>query len=100
MIFHVAQYQVHIQKHRVEADSKAKAIYDVLFGTSKGSTELGDAEFCEVDEDRGLPLEDDRELADELIALGVRLKEWGLPSIHSVEEILNDPERDPSGTND
>jgi hypothetical protein len=44
-------------------------------------------EVVEVAEDIGLPVEENRELADELRALGVSVGQDVIPSIRSIEEI-------------
>jgi hypothetical protein len=47
----------------------------------------GRLEYVEVAEDIGLPVDEYRDLADELRALGVSVGDDVIPSIRSIEEI-------------
>jgi hypothetical protein len=83
--YEIEQYEIHIAKYRVEAESEAAAIQKLF----DGETELvdGSLEYVQTSEDIGLPVDENRDLADELRALGVAIGEDVIPSIRSVHEI-------------
>ena len=80
--YEIEQYELHVMKYRVEAQSEAEAIAKLF----KGNAEPVDdsLEYVEVCEDRGLPADEHRELAEQLRALGVTVDEAVIPSIRSV----------------
>lgn len=83
-LFRIEQYEICVTEYRVEASSKAEAIARLFEG---GATAEEDRhEYIGVDEDRGLPVDEHRQLADELRDLGISVKEI-IPSIRSVEQI-------------
>ena len=69
-------------KHRVEADSEAEALVKLFNGEADPVN--NSLEYIEVCEDRGLPADEHRELADELRAMGVTVDDVVIPSIRSV----------------
>jgi hypothetical protein len=83
--FEIEQYELHIMKYRVDANSKAEAIKRVLDGEAEPVGES--QEYVEVAEDFGLPVDECRELASELEALEISVGKHVIPSIRSVEEI-------------
>ena len=80
--YEIEQYEIHVQTYEVEAESEAEAIAKLF----KGDAEPVDdsLEYVEVCEDRGLPAEEHRELADQLRAMGITVDEAVIPSIRSV----------------
>ena len=80
--FEIEQYEIHVQQYRVEADSEAEAIGKLFNGEADPVD--GSLEYVEVCEDRGLPAEEHRELADELRSLGESVDEHVIPSIRSI----------------
>ena len=66
--FEIEQYEIHTQRYRVEADSEAEAVKRLFDGEAIAVDD--GLEYIEVAEDVGLPVEEYRELADELRKLG------------------------------
>jgi hypothetical protein len=87
-MFEIEQYELHAQTFRVEAESEAEAIKRLLDGEAAPLD--NSLELIEVANDFGLPLDEYRDLADELIRLGVRLPDEVIPSIRSITEIDGD----------
>ena len=83
--FEIEQYEIHTQLYRVEADSEAEAVKRLFEG--EASAVDGGLEYIEVAEDVGLPVEEYRELADELRTLGELIGEDVIPSIRAIERI-------------
>ena len=81
--FEIEQYEIHTQKYRVEANSKAEAI-KMLFDGDGEAVDNG-LEYIEVADDFGLPVEEHRELADQLRSLDVSVGEHLISSIRNVE---------------
>ena len=80
-----ATYEVTPQRTGVEADSEAEAVKRLFDG--EASAVDGGLEYIEVAEDVGLPVEEYRELADELRRLGESVGEDCIPSIRAIERI-------------
>ena len=83
--FEIEQYEIHTQLYRVEAGSEAEAVKRLFDG--EASAVDGGLEYIEVAEDVGLPVEEYRELADELRRLGESVGEDCIPSIRSIERV-------------
>ena len=84
--YEVEQYELHVQKYRVEAANEAEAIAKLFQGESEPVCQ--GQEFVEVADDFGLPVDEYRELADALRNLGVmRGKDEIIPSIRGIEEV-------------
>ncbi len=81
--YEIEQYEIHTMKYRVEANSEAEAIKKLFDGD--GEAVDNSLEYIEVAEDFGLPVDVNRELADDLQKLGVSVGEHVIPSISSVE---------------
>lgn len=84
-IYEVEQYELHTTKFRVDAKTEAEAIMKLLDGEAEAVD--NSQEYIEVAEDFGLPVDEYRDLADELRALGVPVGNDVIPSIRSIEEI-------------
>ena len=82
-MFKIEQYEIHVQTYRVEADSEAQAITKLFNGEADPLD--GSLEYVEICEDRGLPTEEHRELADQIRSLGVPVDKHVIPSIRSIE---------------
>jgi hypothetical protein len=83
--YEIGQYELHVQHYRIEANSEAQAIAKLF---SNEADPVDDSlEYVEICEDRGLPTEEHRELADQLRALRVSVDEAVIPSIRSIERI-------------
>ena len=86
-IFEVEQYEIHTTKYRVQADTASAAIKAVLDGDADAvdnSTEL-----IEVADVCGMPVDENRDIADGLHDLGIQCDEI-IPSIRAVEEVEED----------
>jgi hypothetical protein len=83
--FEIEQYEIYVSKYRVEAESEAAAIQKLFDGENEPVDDS--LEYVEVGEDIGLPVDEYRQLAEELRALGVSVGEDVIPSIRSIEEI-------------
>ena len=83
--FEIEQYELHTMKYRVEASNAAEAIKK-LFDGEADAVDNG-LDYIEVAEDFGLPVEQNRELADQLRLLGVSVGENIVGSIRSIEEV-------------
>lgn len=84
-MFEIEQYELHAMKYRVEAATEAEAIRRLLDGEAEPVEQSQD--YIEVAEDVGLPVDEYRELADELRALGVAVGDAVIPSIRSIERV-------------
>lgn len=85
-LYEIEQYELHMMKFHVEANSPAEAI-ERLF---RGELEALDnsMEFVEIADDYGMPADEHRELADKLRELDIYVDEV-IPSIRSINEIEN-----------
>ena len=92
--FEIEQYEIHAQTYRVEADNLADAICKLLDGEADPVD--GSLEYIEICEDRGLPADEHRELADQLRSLGVPVDEHVIPSIRTVVQVEESLHRTPS----
>lgn len=74
-------------RHRLfcEANSEAAAIQKLFDGEAEPVDDS--LEYVEVAEDIGIPVDENRDSADELRALGVSVGDDVIPSIRSIEEI-------------
>lgn len=83
--YEIEQYEVHVMKYRVEAQTEAEAIAKLFDGEAEPVCES--QEYVEVAEDYGLPADEYRDLAVHLRALGVPVDEAVIPSIRSIAEV-------------
>ena len=84
-VFRIEQYELHTQTYSVEADSEAEAISKMLDGNGEP---VDDSQaFIEVAEERGMAVENHRQLADQLRALGVSVGESVVPSIRTIAKM-------------
>ena len=88
-IYEIEQYEMHTQKYRVEADSKAHAIQRHFADEAK--VVEGSLEFIEVANDFGLPVDDYRDLAEALRALGETIDDDVIPSVRSISQVHKSP---------
>jgi len=78
--YEIEQYELHTTKYQVEADSEAEAIARLLDGEADPVD--NSQEYIEV---AGLPVNENRKLADQLRKLGVSIGDI-IPSVRSIEE--------------
>ena len=86
--YEIEQYEIHAYSYRVKAGSEAEAI-DKLFASDAEPTGNG-PEFIQVAEDMGMPVDEHRDLAEELEARGVTVGEVVIPSIASIRIVTNE----------
>jgi hypothetical protein len=92
--YRIEQYEIHGQQYRVEAENVADAITKLLDG--EAAPVDGSLEYIEICEDRGLPADEHRELADQLRSLGVPVGDHVIPSIRTVVQVKESVQRTPS----
>ena len=76
----IEQYELHVQTYGVEAATEAEAIKRFFDGEAEPID--GSLVFIEVADDFGLPVDEFRDLADELRSLGVQFVLFDLPRRH------------------
>ncbi len=84
-IYEIEQFEMHTQKYRVEADSEAQAIKRLFAG--EADVVDGSLEFIQVVDDCGLPVDEYRDLADALDALGESVDDDVIPSIRCIVQV-------------
>ena len=82
--FEIEQYEIHAMTYQIEADNVAEAISRLLDGQAD-CVDNG-LDYIEVCDDRGLSVEEHRELAEQLRSLGVPVNEHVIPSIRIIRE--------------
>jgi len=84
-MYEIEQYELHVSKYRVEAKSDADAITKLF----NGEADLVDnsTEYIEVADDLGMPVDENRKLAEELRTLGETIGEYVIDSIRSIEQV-------------
>lgn len=87
--FEIEQYEIHAQTYRVEADSEADAIVRLLDGDAEPVDDT--LIYIEISEDLGLPVDEYRELTNQLRGLGVPVDGHVVPSIRAIR-IVDTPE--------
>jgi len=80
--FKVEQYETYIATYIVEAGNEAEAVYKVLNGVNF-EDEIT-TEYCEINEELGMPIDSHQEIADSLKTMGISIGEDIIPSIRSV----------------
>lgn len=83
--YELEQYELHAMQYRVEATNEAEAIAKLFDGEAEPVCTTMD--FVEVAEDFGLPVDEHRDLADQLRELGVPVGDHVIPSIRSIKEV-------------
>lgn len=84
-VYEIEQYELHISKYRVEANSEAEGIVKLLDGEADPVD--NSLEYIEVADDFGMPVDENRDLAEQLHELGVPIDEHVISSIRSIEEV-------------
>ena len=84
-MFEIEQYEIHCQRYRAEAVDEAHAIAKLF----AGEADLVDnsTEYIEVADDYGLPVDEHRDLADQLRDLGIPVDDDIILSIRSVRKV-------------
>ena len=83
-LFQIEQYEIHITKYRVEAKDEAEAIAKLLDG--KADPIDNSLEFVEIADDFGIPVDENRALAEKLRKRGITVGDDIIPSIRKIEE--------------
>jgi type III secretion system FlhB-like substrate exporter len=82
--YEIEQYELHAMKYQVEAEDEAHAIAKLLNGEADPVDNSLD--FIEVADDYGLPVDENRELAEQLRERGIAVGDDIIPSVRSIEE--------------
>lgn len=84
--FEIEQYELHVMKYRVEADDEASAIARLFQGEAEPVCQS--QEFAEVADDYGMPMDENRGLADRLRDRRiVKGDDSIIPSIRSIRQV-------------
>jgi len=83
--YEIEQYELHVMQYRVEADSEAEAIVALFNGEAEPVCQS--QEFVEVADDYGLPVDENRELANQLRSLGITVGDDIIPSVRNIEQV-------------
>jgi hypothetical protein len=83
-VFEIGQYELHVLTHRIEADDEAQAIAKLY----QGEGEAVSFEFVGIANDFGMPVNEDRDLADQLFERGIITSDDTIvPSIRSIRQV-------------
>lgn len=82
--YEIEQYEIHVQKYRVQAASEAEAVKAVFDGNVAAMDD--ELAYVGIADDLGLPADDYQDLADGLSALGETVDDV-IPSIRSVLKV-------------
>jgi hypothetical protein len=82
--YEIEQHELHTTKYRVEAEDEAHAIAKLFNGEADPVD--NSLEYIEVADDYGKPVDENRDLADQLRNLGIAVGDDIIPSIRSIEE--------------
>ena len=75
-----------LQRYRVEADSEADAISKLFQGEADPID--NSLEYVEIADDRGMPIDEHRDLADQLFDRGsISGHDEVIPSVRSIEQV-------------
>jgi len=83
--YEIEQYELHTMKYRVEAEDEAHAIAKLLNGEADPVD--NSLEYIEVADDYGVPVDENRDLADQLRNLGIAVGDDIIPSVRSIEQV-------------
>ena len=81
----IEQYELHVMKYRVEADSEVEGVVKLFDGEAEPVEQS--QEFIEVADNYGMPGEDYPTLAKALERRGMHVSEDIIPSIRSIEVV-------------
>ena len=83
--YEIEQYKLHAMKYRVEAEDEAQAIAKLFNGEADPLDKS--LEYIEVADDYGVPVDENRDLADQLRNLGNAVGDDIIPSVRSIEQV-------------
>ena len=83
-VFKIEQYELFIQRYQVEATNQAEAVAKLFAGEADPVD--NSTEYIEVADNYGLPVDQNRDLAEQLPKLGVSVGDDIIGSIRSIEE--------------
>ena len=84
-IFEIEQYELHSTKYRTEAKDQADAIARLLNGEAEPIDDS--LEYIEVADDYGMPVDQNRDLVDQLRNLGIVIGDDIIGSIRTITEV-------------
>ena len=85
-MFELEQYELHSVKYWVDAKNEAEAVARLLCGEIEPVE--NSLEYIEIAEGYGLPVDEHRELADELRKLGLLSNQSVIPSLRKIWEVI------------
>jgi type III secretion system FlhB-like substrate exporter len=83
--YEIEQYELHTMKYRVEAEDEAHAIAKLLNGEADPMD--NSLEYIEVADDYGLPVDENRDLVDQLRERGITVGDDIIPSVRNIEQV-------------
>jgi hypothetical protein len=84
--YEIEQYELHVQRYRIEANDEADAIAKLFLG--EGDPVDNSMEFVEIADDMGMALSENPDLASQLFDRGfVKSGETIIPSIRSIKQV-------------
>ena len=83
--YELEQYELHVTKYRVEAMDKGEAVAKLFAGEADPMD--NSSEFVEVADNYGMPVDQNRDLAEKLRKRGIAVGDNIIPSIGSIEEV-------------
>lgn len=81
-IYDIEQYELHVQRYRIDADSEADAVAQLFDGEADPVD--GSLEYIEVADGYGLPVDENMDLVVELRNLQLTIGSDLVPSIRSI----------------
>lgn len=84
-MFEIQQYELYTCTYRVRANSAAEAIHKLWDG--EGTQVEDSEEYIEVDEEHGIPCDDNRDIVKGLEKLHYHIPESHISGIAGIEEI-------------
>lgn len=82
--YEIEQYELHVQKYRVEAADEADAIAKLFQGEADAID--NSLEYVEVADEYGMPVDQNQTLVDQLHKLGIAT-DTIIPSIRTIEKV-------------
>jgi hypothetical protein len=84
--YRIEQYEIHCQAYNVTGDTEAEAVSKLFLG--EGDPIDNSLEFINIADDHGLPIDENEDLADQLLSRGtIHSGDLVIPSIRSIERI-------------
>jgi hypothetical protein len=83
-LYEIDQYEIHVLRHKIQADNEADAITKLFQGEGEATSFI----FVGIANDYGMPVDDHRDLADQLFDRGViDGNDEIIPSIRDIRQV-------------